>query len=80
VDNETVDSLLNKMAAVLEEHTVIAVNHRQNLEHLSKEVAQLKTRLEKLEARDSDKSDDAKFIAEMTARLKAILDSLRAKD
>jgi ABC-type uncharacterized transport system fused permease/ATPase subunit len=80
VDSETVDNLLNKIAAVLEEHTVILVNHRQNLEHLFKEVAQVKTRLEKLETSDSDKSDDANLIAEMTARLKAILDSLRAKD
>ena len=80
MDSETVDNLLNKIAAVLEEHTVILVNHRQNLEHLFKEVAQVKTRLEKLETSDSDKSDDANLIAEMTARLKAILDSLRAKN
>jgi cell division septum initiation protein DivIVA len=80
VDSGTVDKLLNQIAAVLEQHTVIAVNHRQTIEHLSKEVAQLKTRLEKLEASDSNESDDAKFVAEATSRLKAILDSLRAKD
>jgi len=80
VDSETVDNLLDKMAAVLEEHTLILVSHRQNLEHLSKEVARVKRRVEKLETSDSNKSDDAKFIAEMTARLKAISDSLRAKD
>jgi ABC-type transport system involved in cytochrome bd biosynthesis fused ATPase/permease subunit len=80
VDSETVDNLLNKIAAVLEEHTVILVSHRQNFEHIFEEVAQVKTRLEKLEVSDSDKYANADFIAEMTARLKAISDSLRAKD
>jgi hypothetical protein len=36
--------------------------------------------VENLETSDSDKSDDAEFIAEITARLKAIADSLRAKN
>jgi archaellum component FlaC len=80
VDSETVDNLLNQIANVLEQHTVIVVNHGQTLKHLSEEVEQLKTRLEKLEASDSKKSDDAKFVEEANARLKAILDRLRAKD
>jgi len=80
MDSETVDSLLNKMAAVLEQHIVILVNYRQNFEHLFEEVAQVKTRLEKLETSDSDKSDDTISVVEVTARVKAISDSLRAKD
>jgi cell division septum initiation protein DivIVA len=80
VDSETVDNLLNQIAAVLEQHTVIAVNHRQTIENISREVAQLKTRVEKLEASGSIESDDAKFLKEVTARLKAISDKIRAKD
>lgn len=80
MDSETVDNLLNQIAAVLEQHTVIAVNHRQTIENISREVAQLKTRVEKLEASGSIESDDAKFLKEVTARLKAISDKIRAKD
>jgi hypothetical protein len=80
VDSETVDNLLNQVAAVLEQHTLIVVNHGQALKHISEEVEQLKTRLVKLESSDLNKSDDAKFVEEANARLKAILDRLRAKD
>jgi ABC-type transport system involved in cytochrome bd biosynthesis fused ATPase/permease subunit len=79
MDHETVDTLLNKIAAVLEEHTLILVNHRQNIEQIFKEVVLVKERLQKLESSDSDKSVDADFIAEMNARLEAISNSLRAK-
>jgi len=79
MDHETVDTLLNKIAAVLEEHNLILVNHRQNIEQIFKEVVLVKERLQKLESSDSDKSVDADFIAEMNARLEAISNSLRAK-
>jgi uncharacterized coiled-coil protein SlyX len=79
MDHETVDTLLNKIAAVLEEHTLILVNHRQNIEQIFKEVVLLKERLQKLESSDSDKSVDADFVAGINVRLDAISDSIRAK-
>ncbi len=79
MDSETVDNLLDQIAAILQEHTVIAVNHRHTIEHLSKEVAQLKTRLEKLEASDSNTSKKTISIEEVDARLKVIIDMLWAK-
>lgn len=79
MDSETVDDLLNQIADVLEQHTIILVNQRHSMEHLFKEVAQIKTRLEKLESSPSIESDDAKFVAEATARLKTITDKLRQK-
>jgi hypothetical protein len=80
MDDETVDSLLSKVAAILEEHVIILASHRQYIEQLFKEISQIKIRLEKLETSASDKSDDTISVTEMTARLKAISDSLRTKD
>jgi len=79
MNDDTPETILNHIAAILEEHNTILKSHRQNFEHLIKEVGQIKRRLEKLEAGDSLDSDDAKFIADTTKRLKAISATLDAK-
>jgi hypothetical protein len=58
VDSQTVYSLFNKIVAVLKEHNMVLINHRQNIESLYVEMAQLKERLEKLKTSISDKPDD----------------------
>ena len=79
MDNDTPETILNNITAILEEHTTILQSHRQNFEHLLKEVGHIKRRLEKIEAADSLDSSDAKFIADTTARLKAISATLDAE-
>ncbi len=58
MDSQTVYSLFNKIVAVLKEHNMVLINHRQNIESLYVEMAQLKERLEKLKTSISDKPDD----------------------
>jgi len=122
MNDDTPETILNQIAAILEEHTTVLKSHWENFEHLikailrtvfeteaetlilplafdltekaetrilplviencpdyCKEVAQIKRRLEKLEAADSLDSSNAKFIADTTARLKAISTTLDAK-
>jgi hypothetical protein len=79
MNDDTAETILNQIAAILEEHTTVLKSHRENFEHLIKEVGQIKRRLEKLEAADSLDSTDVKFIADTTARLKAISATLDAK-
>jgi hypothetical protein len=76
MENDTPETILNKITAILEEHNTILQSHRENFDHLVKEVGQIRRRVEKLEAADSLSSTDAKFIADTTARLKAISTSL----
>ena len=79
MSNETVESLLNKMAGVLEEHTAIFLIHRQNFEHIHREIGRIKKRLGTLESLDPDKPADAEFVADMTGRLEAIKNTLATK-
>ena len=79
MDDNTPETLLNTITAILEEHTTILTSHRQNFDHLVKEVGHIKRRLEKIETADSLDSSDAKFVADTTARLKAISATLDAK-
>jgi chemotaxis regulatin CheY-phosphate phosphatase CheZ len=82
MNDDTPEAIWNQITAILEEHNTILKSHRENFEHLIKEVGQIKRRLEKLEAADSidsNVSNDAKFIADTTARLKAISAALDAK-
>jgi hypothetical protein len=72
VNDETVESLLNKIVAVQEEQNTILLSHRQNFEHLHKEAGLIKRRLENLENDNSGQCADANFVAEITARVKAI--------
>ena len=71
-ENEMLTAILTKIAATLEEH-------RKSFEILSQEVSEIKKRLVSLEATDSHSSTDTKFIADMTARLKAISEALEAR-
>ena len=79
MEDDTPETILNNIVAVLEEHNTIFLSHRENFEHLLKEIGHLKKRVEKLETDDSLESTDAKFVADVNSRLKAISDTLQTK-
>ena len=76
MNDDTPKAILAKIVAVIEEHTTTLLSHRENFEHLLKEVGEIKKRLEKLEKNYALECNDAKFVAEVNDRLKAILTSL----
>jgi hypothetical protein len=79
-DNDDMPTtILSQMADALEEHNKILASHKNHLERLSGEVAGLKSKVEDLEAADSLDSSDAKFIASISTRLKAISTTLKNK-
>lgn len=86
MSEDTPETILNKIVAVLEEHTMILdkhttilQSHRQNFEHLGREFARVNEEVRKLQAGASPNSNDAKFVAEMNERLKVILNMLQEK-
>ena len=72
-------TVLTQIADALEEHNKILAAHRKHLERLSGEVAGLKKKVEELDSADSVDSNDVKFIQDVSARLKAISNSLDTK-
>jgi len=79
VTDDTPETILTNVVAVLEEHTKILQHQRQALEQLLRETAEIKQRLDNLESADSLNSDDTKFIKDVAVRLKAISTTLEEK-
>jgi len=77
--DDTPETILTNVVAVLEENIKILQHHRSALEQLSRETAEIKQRLDKLESTDSLNSDDAKFLKDITVRLKAISTTINEK-
>ena len=78
-DDDAPETILSDVVAVLEEHTRIFQLYRQEVEQLFRDTAEIKQRLDKLESADSLDSNDAKFLKDITARLKAISTTLDKK-
>ncbi|MEG3955255.1 hypothetical protein [Microcoleus sp. herbarium2] len=76
---DAVTTILTQIADALEKHNEILANHQNHLERLSGEVAGIKKKAEDLEAASSIDSNDAKFIASISTRLKSISSTLDAK-
>jgi DNA repair ATPase RecN len=74
------ETLLTQVTEILEEHSKILQNYRQAFEQIFEDTKKIKERLDKLESTDSLDSDDAKFLRDMTTRLKAISSRLQEKD
>ena len=70
--NDTPETILSNVVAVLEEHNKIFLLHRRELEQIFRDNAEIKQRLDKLESAGSRDSNDAEFLKDATARLKAI--------
>jgi cell division protein FtsB len=75
-EDDAATTILDQIAGVLEEHNRVLVKHKKHLEQLSREVAELNSRVQDLEAAGSLDSSDAKFLAGVTSRLKAISTAL----
>jgi cell division protein FtsB len=71
-DDDAATIILDQIADTLEEHNRVLANHQKHLERLSREVAELNSRVKDLEAAGSLDSSDAKFLAGVSSRLKAI--------
>jgi hypothetical protein len=73
------ETILTNVVAVLEEHNRIFQQHRQTLEQLVGDTAEIKQRLDKLESSDSLNPNDAKFLKDITGRLKSISATINEK-
>lgn len=72
-NDDSPETILSNVVAVLEEHNKIFLQHRQVLEKLSKEVAEINQKLKSMEqSANSIDPSDAKFLADITARLKNV--------
>jgi predicted nuclease with TOPRIM domain len=78
-DDDVTTTILTQIADTLEEHNKIFVAHRKHLERLLGEVAELNHKVKELEAANSLDSSDAKFLANVSARLKNISRTLEDK-
>lgn len=77
--DDTPETILTNVVAVLEENIKILQHHRSALEQLFRETAEIKQRLDKLESSDSLDSNDTDFLKDMTVRLKAISKTIEEK-
>jgi len=71
-------TVLSLITNAIEEHNKTLVNHQRHLERLSREVAIISNRLKDFEIAGSSNSNDAKFLADVSERLKAISTTLDA--
>jgi uncharacterized coiled-coil protein SlyX len=78
-DDDEVTTILTQIADALEEHNKILAAHQKHLERLSREVAILNDRVKQIEVANSLNPSDAKFLASVSARLKAISSTLEDK-
>jgi DhnA family fructose-bisphosphate aldolase class Ia len=79
MNDVTLETLLNDIPAILEEHNNVLLSHRTALDHVLREIAKLKEVLTKLKSNDSLDSTDANFITYMTARLESISQTNKEK-
>ena len=77
----TIEALFSNVAALLERHTEILVNHSNAINQIVREVAKLNEELRKAKSDDSiDSTDaDAKFVKDMTTRLESISQAIKEK-
>jgi hypothetical protein len=72
-DDTQIDNILGDVASILELHSLTLQQHRQAIERLFAEIAEVKKQLsDKSKSPDARNSTDTEFIESMTARLKAI--------
>jgi len=72
-NDESVDSILNAVVAIMEVQNQLIEQHRHYIERLFAEIAEIKKRIpDQLNPPDALSSTDAEFLAHITARLKAI--------
>jgi uncharacterized coiled-coil protein SlyX len=79
MNDDVIPTILTQIADTLEEHNKILADHKKHLERLSEEVAELNNKVKEIEAANSLDSSDAKFVASVSARLKAVLSTLKDK-
>ncbi len=75
-DDETI-TILTQIADTLEAHNTILAAQQKHLERLSREVAELKNKAKEVQTANSLNSRDAKFLASVSGRLKAISSTLK---
>jgi len=72
-DDTQIDNILGDVASILKLHSLTLQQHRQAIERLFAEIAEVKKQLsDKSKSPDARNSTDTEFIESMTARLKAI--------
>jgi len=76
MNDDVTTTVLTQIADTLEEHNKILAAHQKHLERLSGEVAGLNHKVKEVEAANTLDSSDAKFLASVSARLKAISSTL----
>jgi hypothetical protein len=79
MNDVTIETLLNDIAAILEEHNNVLLSHRKALDHVLRETAKIKEALTKLKSGDPLDSTDANFIKDMTLRLESISRTIKEK-
>jgi uncharacterized coiled-coil protein SlyX len=78
-ETDETTTILTQIADTLEEHNKIIAAHQKHLERLSGEVSELKNKAKEVEAANLLNSTDAKFLANVSARLKAISSTIKDK-
>jgi len=72
MSDETPETILNTVAAIMEKHNEILQSHRQAWEDIYRDLAELTKRVEKLEADGTLDQRDTELIMDTFTRLKAI--------
>jgi uncharacterized coiled-coil protein SlyX len=78
-DDDVTTTILTQIADTLDEHNKILAAQQKHLERLSGEVAELKNKVKEVETANSLNSSDEKFLASVSARLKAISSTVKDK-
>jgi uncharacterized coiled-coil protein SlyX len=78
-DGDESVTVLTQITDVLEEHNKIFAAHQKHLERLSGEVAELNRKVKEVEGANSLDSSDTQFLANVSARLKAISSTIKDK-
>jgi len=78
-DDDVTTTVLTQIADTLEEHSKILAAHQKPLERLSGEVSELNNKVKEVEASNSLDSSDERFLASLSARLKAISSTFKDK-
>jgi uncharacterized coiled-coil protein SlyX len=79
MNEDEATTVLTQIADTLEAHNKILATHQKHLERLSGEVAGLNSKLKEVEAANGLDSNDKKFLASVSARLKAISATIKDK-
>lgn len=77
--NETLTEILERITTALEEHKRVLQTHRASIEDIYGQVKELAKKVEKSEISTPVNSDDIEFLADITARLQVIGDTIKEK-